>query len=129
MALPLITVNTIISWNPCIEYNRTRLEEGLGTGEFNALSILGSDAPMQDKLWSITRTECITEAGAEALDNWVLSKFGQTPATTVSGENCKNNWPQPTLFRRASMLADLLRYETGSDAEFSAGLTSILESI
>lgn len=129
MALPLITIDTIISWNPCIEYNRTRLEEGLGTGGFNALHILAGDAPMQDKLWSITRPECITEPGVELLDSWVLGKFDQTPATSVPSENCKNNWPQPTAFRRASMLADLLRYETGSDDEFTAGLTAILEGI
>lgn len=131
MALPLITIDTIISWNPCIEYSRGVLVERLGTGEFNALYVLNAPAPaeMQDRLWVIVRPESITEAGVELVDAWVLSKFDQTSATSVPSENCKNSWPQPTVFRRTSMLADLLRYETGSDDEFTAGLTAILEGI
>jgi len=107
------------------------LVERLGTGEFNALYVLNAPAPaeMQDRLWVIVRPESITEAGVELVDAWVLSKFDQTSATSVPSENCKNSWPQPTVFRRTSMLADLLRYETGSDDEFTAGLTAILEGI
>ena len=129
MTLPLITIDNIIAWNPCAEYGRARLEEFFGVDPFNALDILNKTGPMQDKLFSIMREETLGVSGLAQVDAWICAQFAATPALTISGQNCKNNWPQPTEFRRAVMLSDLMRHETGSDTAFESQLRTALEAI
>lgn len=129
MTLPLITIDNIIAWNPCAEYGRARLEEFFGVDPFNALDILSKTGPSQDKLFSIMREETLGVSGLAQVDEWVCTQFTATPALTISGQNCKNNWPQPTEFQRAVMLSDLMRHETGSDTAFEAQLRLLLEGM
>ena len=137
MSLPTFTIDDIISWNPCVEFQRPVLASLLGEGPITALAILteqarmpdGSSPSMQDRLWSIMRAETVTTDGLAALDAWVTSQFASIDAATTGGQNCKNQWPQPTEFRRAVMLSDLMRHETGSDAAFVSGISEILNGI
>lgn len=129
MTLPTFTIDDILSWNPCQGYGRPTLVELLGEGPLTAFNILALQIPVQDRLWVIVRPEVVGEAGVAAIDAWAVEMFNQIPATTISGENCKNNWPQPTEFQRVVMLSELLRHETGSDDSFLSEILSILEGI
>lgn len=126
MALPTITVDDVMAWNPCAVYSRAVLVEFFGEGEFTAFDILAKSGPMQDRLFSIMREATIGAAGLAAVDAWVSETFAGITPSTVEGQNCVNQWPRPDEFQRAVFLAALLRAETGSDEQFTAGLSSIL---
>lgn len=139
MPLPIITVDTLMA-HPggiCAEYTRELTQSFFTSTEFTAMEILsgsiprpdGTQVPLQDRLYQILRPEVIPAASLAEFDDWVLGQFGSLTAVTTPGLNCKSQWPQPTPFRRAVMLAELMRHELGSDAEFIAALTSFLEAI
>lgn len=129
MTLPLITVDSILSWNPCEEYDRAKLASVFGEGEFSLFDVLHADLDLQDRLWAIVRIETLGNEGLEAVDAWVMEQFDLMDATTLEGENCKANWPQPSEFRRAALLSSLMFHETGSDNAFMAGLATVLEGL
>ncbi len=138
MTLPTVTIDTLLNHpeGVCPQYTRENLEMLL-PAEFTAIDILtrdsrfpdGSSPTVQDRLYSIVRADVITPEGLATVDQWVTNRFGETSAATVSGQNCKNNWPQPTEFRRAVMLSELLRHETGNDDLFVSEILSVLEGI
>lgn len=138
MALPTVTIETLLDHpeGVCPQYTRENLEILL-PAEFTAVDILtrdshfpdGSSPTVQDRLYSIVRADVITPEGLETVDQWVVGRFAEIPAVTVGGQNCKNNWPQPTEFRRAVMLSELMRHETGNDDLFVSEILSVLEGI
>lgn len=129
MSLPTFTIDDILAWNPCQGYERPALVELLGESSLTALDILALAIPVQDRLWVIIRDAVVGESGVVSIDTWAIGRFDQISATTIGGENCKAQWPQPTEFRRAVLLSELMRHETGSDDAFVAELLSILEGI
>ena len=129
MTLPTFTIDDILSWNPCSGYDRPVLVGLLGEGAITALDILNLDIPTQDKMWVICRGAVVGEEGLAALDAWATARFDEIPATTLDGQNCKNNWPRPDEFQRASTLSALLEHETGSDTQFITEIRAVLEGL
>lgn len=129
MSLPTFTIDDILSWNPCEGYDRPTLVILLGGGPISALNILDLMIPIQDRMWVICREAVVGGDGLATLDAWVTSRFDEIEATTLEGQNCKNNWPRPDEFQRASMLAAFMGYETGSDAQFVDEIRIVLEGV
>ena len=129
MTLPTFTIDDILSWNPCEEYNRVKLASVFGEGAFSLFDVLNAPIDIQDRLWVIVRTETLGSEGLEAVDAWVTARFDEIPATTLDGQNCKNNWPRPDEFQRASTLSALLEHETGSDTQFITEIRAVLEGL
>lgn len=139
MTLPTITVDTLMSHpdGVCAEYTRELTQTFFETAEFTAMEILtgstprpdGTQVPLQDRLYQILRPEVITAESLAEFDAWVVVEFETVTPVTLPGQNCQAQWPQPTPFRRAVLLAELMRHELGSDAGFVAALTSFLGAI
>lgn len=56
------TVDDVMSWHPCKEYTRERIEAlWAGRPELTVLDILDLDIPAEDKLWATLHSELIPE--------------------------------------------------------------------
>jgi len=55
-----VTIGQVLSWRPCLEYTRKRLEELFaGRETINVNDVLEMDIPDSDKLWAVLREEFI----------------------------------------------------------------------
>ena len=55
-----VTVDQVMSWLPCEDYTRERVEELFaGREALSAMEILELDIPVGDKLWAVLREELI----------------------------------------------------------------------
>ena len=57
-----VTVDQVLSWNPCSRYNRERVTELFADREtLTVLDILALDITADDKLWSVLHNEFFTD--------------------------------------------------------------------
>jgi ribosomal protein L12E/L44/L45/RPP1/RPP2 len=57
-----VTVDEVMSWEPCEKYTRTRVTELFaGRKTVSAMNVLGMDIPADDKLWAVLHPEMIPE--------------------------------------------------------------------
>ena len=58
-----VTIDDILSWAPCDDYDRARVEELMGDRKrISALEILELDIPIDHRLWAVLRRPFFTEA-------------------------------------------------------------------
>ena len=57
-----VTVDQVLSWNPCLRYNRERVTELFaGRETLTVLDILALDIPPADRMWAVLRKEFFSD--------------------------------------------------------------------
>ena len=97
-----VTVDQVMSWLPCEDYTRERVEELFaGREALSAMEILELDIPVGDKLWAVLREELI-------------------PAETLYEFGCRCDAACDTTWDAADAAAWDAAYTAAMDAAWSA---------
>jgi hypothetical protein len=69
-----VTVDQVLSWEPCEEYTRARIEELFaGRETINVHDVLEMNIPDEDKLWAVLREEFIPAKILHEFACWVAA--------------------------------------------------------
>ena len=116
-----VTVDQVMSWPPCEDYTRERVEELFaGREAMTALEILELDIPCEDILWAVLREELIP---AETLHEFTCRCDAAADAaapfwrTTQRGDSYSTDWI--TTWDAAAAIADAVA-DAVADAAWSA---------